>query len=86
MVTLKKAKNLKPGQIIYHKNFKNADGTAMRFKVNGKPKTWKRSPKKVKVPLKRGMYEFGYLDEYNKLQFTLNEPKQKKRSKVKSKR
>ena len=78
MVTLKDAKNLSYGQIIYHKKFKNADGTAMRFKVNGKVKTWKRSTKKVKVPLKRGMYEFGYMDEDNLSEFTKREPKRKK--------
>jgi hypothetical protein len=35
------------------------DGSAVRAKVNGKPKTWKRDPGKIEVPYKYGMYEYG---------------------------
>lgn len=35
------------------------DGSAIRVKVNGKPKTWKRTPGKIEVPYKYGMYEYG---------------------------
>lgn len=37
------------------------DGSAIRVKVNGKPKTWKRTPGKIEVPYKYGMYEYGTL-------------------------
>ena len=32
-------------------------------KVNGKPKTWKRSPERVQIPYKYGLYEYGYITE-----------------------
>ncbi len=59
MITLEQAKNLNPGTILLqftpHKTYK--------WKVNGKPKTWKRSPEKVKVPLRYGLYTNTYLCE-----------------------
>jgi len=71
MITLKQAKALKYGDYVHHKTAKNSDGTPQRFRVNGKPKTWKRSPERVQVPVKRGMYEFGYLTEHNISEFNL---------------
>jgi hypothetical protein len=68
---LEEAKKLKYGQIIYSKNFRNADGSPQRFKVNGNIKTWKKDKNRIRVPLKRGLYEFGYLDEYNISQFKI---------------
>lgn len=38
-------------------------GCFLRVKVNGKPKTWKRQPMKVRIPYKYGIYEYGYLTE-----------------------
>ena len=71
MVTLNEAKNLRYGQIIYAINDFNADKTPMRFRVNGKVKTWKRDANRVSVPLKRGLYGYGYLTEYNLEEFSL---------------
>jgi hypothetical protein len=68
---LEEAKKLAYGQIIYSRSFKNADGSPQRFKVNGNVKTWKKDNSRIRVPLKRGLYEFGYLDEYNISQFDL---------------
>ena len=62
-MTLLEAKNLKSGDIVEHFKNKNADGTPQRWKVNGKVKTWKRSPERVRVPLKHGLYAYDYLDE-----------------------
>ncbi len=57
------AKNLKQGQEIYHIIKKNADGvTPMKAKVTS-VKIWKRSPKRVLVKFKRGLYEYGSMDE-----------------------
>jgi hypothetical protein len=72
-MTLEEAKSLKYGDIIYSVCDKNADGTAVRFKVNGKPKIWKRSPDRVCVPLKHGLYNFGYMFEYDLKFYTLKE-------------
>jgi len=64
-MTIEQAKQLSYGDMVHHRTATNADGTPQRFRVNGQPKTWKRSPNRVRVPLKRGMWEYGYLDEYN---------------------
>ena len=62
-IELDQAKNLKFGQILHHTINKNADGTPQRWRVNGKIKTWKRSPDRVQVPVKYGLYGFGYVTE-----------------------
>ena len=61
MITLEQAKNLKPGDYIYCKNSKT--GKPMRYKVNGIPQVWKRSPERVRVPLKHGLYVYEQLTE-----------------------
>ena len=58
-ITLKQAKNLDYGDTLHHISLTNSDNTPMRFKVNGKPKTWKRDLDRIKVPIKRGLYEYG---------------------------
>jgi len=65
MITLEQAKNLKHGDILYHVTNRNYDGSPQRWRVNGKVKTWKRSPEKVQVPIKYGLYSYDYLDEYS---------------------
>jgi hypothetical protein len=70
-MTLEQAKQLVCGDIVHHKTAKNADDTPQRFRVNGKPKIWKTRPNEVQVPVKRGMYEFGYLTEHNIAEFEL---------------
>ena len=62
-ITLEQAKALKPGDIIHQDGMVNADGTPRRWKVNGQPKVWKRSPGRVRVPLKHGLYNYDYLTE-----------------------
>lgn len=61
-MNLTEAKNLKLGDHLQHKSIKNTSGL-IRVKVNGKPKTWKRQPEKVRIPYKYGLYEFGYIYE-----------------------
>ena len=70
-ITLAQAKELKYGVTIHHVTAKNADGTPQRFRVSGKPKTWKTRPNEVRVPVKRGLYENGYLTERNIAEFSL---------------
>jgi len=72
-ITLNQARNLTIGTILYHVEGKNADGTAQRWRVTGKVKTWKRNPEKVKVPLKHGMYDYDYLTETSLNLVTLTE-------------
>ena len=72
-ITLEQAKNLEYRDMLYHLTLKNADGSPMRWRVNGKPKTWKRNPERVKVPIKHGLRKFDYLDENNLGYFSLTE-------------
>jgi hypothetical protein len=62
---LEDVKKLKRGQTLHHKSFINADGTPERWRVNGKVKTWKTRPNEVKVPVKRGLWEYGYVTNKN---------------------
>lgn len=43
----------------------NADGSPQRWRVNGKIRTWKTRPNEFRVPVKRGLWEFGYIDHTN---------------------
>ncbi len=61
-MTLQEAKNLVIGSTVYHTTKKNANGTPMRAKVLS-VKTWKRSPEKVLVSLKHGLYDYAKFDE-----------------------
>ena len=63
MITLEQAKQLKPGAVLLHRRFTNSDGTPQRWRVNGAPKTWKRDPSRVRIPVKRGLWQYDYVDE-----------------------
>ena len=63
MITLEQAKNLKRGDILHHISHKNSDGTPVRWKVNGKVKTWKRDPSRMEVPVKHGIYDYDTLSD-----------------------
>ena len=58
MITKYNAERLKHGTIIHHVSKKNADGTPMRVRVNGKIQTWKTRPDEFRLPCKYGL-KFG---------------------------
>lgn len=62
-ITLAEAKTLTHNDTLYHRVNRNADGSAQRWRVNGRVKIWKRSPDRVQVPVKYGLYSFDYIDE-----------------------
>ena len=64
-MTLNAAKLLIYGQVIFHRTFKNADGTPQRWRVTGRVKKWKKSPDRVSVPIKSGLYLYGHVTENN---------------------
>jgi len=64
-LTLKQAKQLQVGDILYHTINRNADGTAQRWKVNGKITLWKTRPNEIKIPVKHGLYHFDYVTHNN---------------------
>lgn len=59
-MTLDEAKSLSYGEHVW---ILANDGSAREVKVNGQPKTWKRSPERVEVPVKYGLYEYARFDE-----------------------
>lgn len=67
-LTLEQAKNLTQGDEIHNQFLKNADGTCQRWRVTS-VKTWKRDPNRIRVGLKRGLKEYGSLDERNLEEF-----------------
>jgi hypothetical protein len=65
-LTLERAKVLKHGEFIFiarKTKVENLPPILERWKVTGKVKLWKRSPDRVQVPIKHGMYSYGYLTE-----------------------
>ena len=71
-MNLTQAKTLKQGQLVYHVTKKNADGSPMRAKVTS-IKTWKRSPNRVEVRVKRGLYEYAVFNETELDQLTIGD-------------
>lgn len=72
-LTLDLARDLSLGDIVYSLYYRNADQTPQRYRINGKVKTWKTRPEDIKIPVKRGLYEFGYLTPDNLNHFSLSE-------------
>jgi hypothetical protein len=59
------AATLRHRDVIYHVSERNRDGTPLRARINGMLKTWKKDPKRFKLPMKHGMYSHFYLSEDN---------------------
>ena len=55
-ITLEEAKQLQYGDYLIADNGK-------RWKVNGKVQRWKRSPDRIRVPLKHGLYAYDAITE-----------------------
>jgi len=72
-LTLEKAKTLKLGDHLIDLVNKNKDGRNARWKVIGKPKTWKRDSSRVLVSLNRGLYEYDKISERDLSQFAIEE-------------
>lgn len=52
------------GRIIV--NYTNIeDCKPAKWRANGQCKTWKRSPERFKLPIKHGLYNYGYITEEN---------------------
>lgn len=58
-MTLEEARQLRYGQHVW---FSAVQGDARRAKVNSQPKTWKRSPERIEVSVKYGLYEYAKFD------------------------
>lgn len=65
MITLSVAVSAGYRQEFHHKTLKNADGTAVRCRVNGKCKVWKTRPNDFQLPVKYGLKECFYITPNN---------------------
>jgi len=72
-LTFEKAKTLKRGTILYRKLVKNADGTPQRWRVNGKIKLWKKDKERISIPVKHGLYFYGYIEKDILIDFMIDE-------------
>lgn len=70
-MNLRQAKSLKIGTVLHYTGpgdcgpKQKGGSTVIRYRVNGVVQTWKRSPERVRVPLKHGLYHFSELTETN---------------------
>ncbi len=62
-LTLEEAQTIRPGTTLYSTIHRNSDGTPQRWRTNGAPKLWKRSPNRVRLPLKYGLRNYDTLTE-----------------------
>jgi hypothetical protein len=56
---------------FYHVSKTNSTGR-IRVRRNGKTKTWKRTPEKFQIPVKYGLYEYGYITNENCKEWTID--------------
>lgn len=50
--------------VFHHKTLKNADGTPVRARLNGKVKLWKTRPE-FRIPVKHGLRNCFYITQDN---------------------
>jgi hypothetical protein len=71
MITLEQAKALPRGTHLWHNKNLDCRGKPQLWKTTGKPKVWKRTTNKVVIPVKHGLYTFGYVTEQDLYLFCL---------------
>ena len=55
LLTSEVAKTLAHGRTLVHAQIRNADGTPLRARVNGKCQTWASRPNEWRLPCKHGL-------------------------------
>ena len=70
-MTLEQAKNLQQGDEVYSTRACYSRGGPCRLRINGMAKTWKRDPRRVRVPWKYGLYDYGYITSQSLEDFVL---------------
>ena len=78
MITKTIAINLINGTTLYHKTLKDSRGFPRQCRVNGKCKVWKTRPEEFKLPVKAGLYEYGYISNFNVEEWTIDADEIKK--------
>ncbi len=67
--TIMNTRLIKTATNFEHKTATNADGTRLRARRNGATKTWKTRPGNFRIPVKHGLYQYGYIDHNNHLEW-----------------
>ena len=62
-LTLALAQTISPSDHLCHVRLKTRAGKLAVVRVNGEAQVWKRSPDRVRVPWKYGLYEYGAVTE-----------------------
>lgn len=57
---------------FWHMTAKNADGTPVRARRNGKTATWKSKQGQFRIPVKRGLKDCFYISNFDGSPSTLN--------------
>jgi hypothetical protein len=58
------AQNLRVGTLLYSRAYTRGGGKMpLRVRVNGRCKVWKTRPTQFRLPVKWGMYEYGYITD-----------------------
>lgn len=55
--------SLPRGTTLHHVSLRNADGSALRARVNGRAKTWVTRPGAFRLPMKWGLKTCFYITE-----------------------
>lgn len=76
MITKEQAMTL---GMFYHVTARNADGTAVRCRANGRCKTWKTRPDDFRLPVKYGLKRCFYLTPRNADEWLPYDPSEKRR-------
>lgn len=58
---------------FFHRTKVNTAGP-MKVKRNGKTQLWKTRPQDFKIPVKYGLYEYGYIDQDNAQDWQIDKP------------
>lgn len=62
------------GRLVERYDVPNAvDCKPIRWRANGKCKTWKRDTARFQLPIKHGLYSYGYITEENAHLFIIEE-------------
>jgi len=75
MITKGQAMALRVGTILYHSVLRNSDGSALRARVMGKCKEWKKEPLRFRLPVCHGLRDYGNIDQSNNGVWSTVEPK-----------
>ena len=72
MLTLHDLLSCRHGAILHHVTLRNADGTPLRCRVNGRLQTWKTRPGDFKLPVKHGLRDYFYITQAHAHEWTLS--------------